>query len=350
MNKVSPDHLSCLISRLFPVRRASGLALGALALAVVACGLLPGIRKSAASFDPVPGSRVLTKDYAYYRHPIWSPDGDLIAVLRSPSYLDAPGPASEGELVLINLVSGEQGVLDLGPDLKSGFARAPIFWMEAGEQLGFDYFELFTDQESPYLVVVTLASSEHFVIELCRCSPLALNREGRELLVNDSSTGVFHLSWFELETGEMREEVSLPRSDPREHGYIDFNLSPDQRTLLMGDFQGSVVRYLIGSGDAPNAFLSNAVTPAWSTDGSKLAYALIGSASDYYFGQLVVANADGSSPTPLFADRQQHGMLAPAWSPDGSQIAFLYQYGAANANSLLIASVPENLRPASAAP
>jgi hypothetical protein len=252
---------------------------------------------------------------------------------------------------VIDLASGDQRLLELGPDLKQGLAQSPLFWMPSGTELAHYYFDYATAQETPKLVVTTVASNDYRIVDLCVCSPVALRPGGSELLVvSERSETAFGLSWFDLGTRELREELSLPRSDPREFGYIDFSLSPDERTLLMGDFQGSVVRYLIGSGDPPTAFLSNAVTPAWSADGSKIAYALIGSPGDYEFGQLVVANADGSSPTPLFAEPQQHGMLAPAWSPDGSQIAFLYQYGAANANSLLIASVPENLRPASAAP
>jgi Tol biopolymer transport system component len=348
MRRLSGTKPGQLLRGNFPHRLILGLAITAVAM--VACDRIPGSAQPSVAFDPVPGTRVLTQDYGFYRHPIWAPDDSTIAVLWSPSFGDAPQPSAEGDVLLIDAETGEQHVLDVGPDLKQGLAREAMFWIDGGKGLGFYYFEFFSDQQRPYLVVVDLATNKHRTIELCQCWPLALGRNGTKLLVHGGSDEVFELSWFDISSGDIRPELSLPRSNPREHRYTDFSLSPDESKLLMGDLQGTIVQYEMGSGEAPAAFLSNAVTPAWSADGSKIAYALIGSPSDYYFGQLVVANADGSSPTPLFAEPQQHGMLAPAWSPDGSQIAFLYQYGAANANSLLIASVPENLRPASAAP
>ncbi len=337
-----------LISRLFPAQLR--LLVVFISSALVACGLLPGAGRDTVSFDPVDGARILTEDFALYGYPVWSSDGGSIAALRIPSFGNAPGPISVGDVVLINLESGDQRVLDLGPDLKSGLAGPPLFWMPSGNELAFYYFDPASAQQMPSLIVTDVPSNEYRVVEVCRCTPVALDAEGSQLLVvSERSEVAFSLSWFDLETKEMRPEMTVPREKPGDHDYIDLALSPDGASLLLGHLDGGVYRYEMGSGKSPELFLSPAASPAWSADGSKVAFAQLPKASfaDYYFGQLVIANADGSFPTPLFPERQQWGMLAPAWSPDGTQIAFLYQHGAANANSLLVTNVPENLRPLS---
>ena len=54
--------------------------------------------------------------------------------------------------------------------------------------------------------------------------------------------------------------------------------------------------------------------PAWSPDGTKLAF--VGPHIGDYFAQVYVVNADGSSPRPVGRG------VDPAWSPDGSKLAF----------------------------
>jgi Tol biopolymer transport system component len=56
--------------------------------------------------------------------------------------------------------------------------------------------------------------------------------------------------------------------------------------------------------------------PAWSPDGSKIAYVRLASINDW-FGEIYVMNADGSDKRLL---TQRGG--SPAWSPDGKRIAF----------------------------
>jgi Tol biopolymer transport system component len=79
------------------------------------------------------------------------------------------------------------------------------------------------------------------------------------------------------------------------------------------------------------AFLADSDGPAWSPDGSKIAFAskraLDGSnAVNTHATQNVwVMNADGASPVPLTRLTASIGSFvdaSPAWSPDGSKIAF----------------------------
>lgn len=59
---------------------------------------------------------------------------------------------------------------------------------------------------------------------------------------------------------------------------------------------------------------------AWSPDGTKLAF-VRGSGVDGY-SQIFLINADGSGETPLTAVKAGKLDAQPAWSPDGTQIAF----------------------------
>ena len=59
--------------------------------------------------------------------------------------------------------------------------------------------------------------------------------------------------------------------------------------------------------------------PAWSPDGSRIAFA--SDRADGFDYQIHVMNADGSGVTPLTGGQGVEA-TAPAWSPDGSRIAF----------------------------
>jgi len=72
-----------------------------------------------------------------------------------------------------------------------------------------------------------------------------------------------------------------------------------------------------GSNPTPLTFGSaQFVTPAWSPDGSKIAYTVISGDQNY----IQVMNADGSGTYTLVNLPGHH--FHPTWSPDGSQIAF----------------------------
>ncbi|MBI4319668.1 MAG: PD40 domain-containing protein [Chloroflexi bacterium] len=66
------------------------------------------------------------------------------------------------------------------------------------------------------------------------------------------------------------------------------------------------------------AQIGNGLDPAWSPDGSKIAFALWQSPTGIY-----VMNPDGSDRRLVFEADQAR---APAWSPDGSKIAFYQTY------------------------
>jgi Tol biopolymer transport system component len=68
----------------------------------------------------------------------------------------------------------------------------------------------------------------------------------------------------------------------------------------------------------------SAATPAWSRDGTKFAYKLIspkpGTDNPTLYGDIVVANADGSNPITI--DRETKDPSPPVWSPDGRWLVY----------------------------
>lgn len=62
---------------------------------------------------------------------------------------------------------------------------------------------------------------------------------------------------------------------------------------------------------------TNDIEPAWSTDGTKIAFSTNRDAGDY---EVYVMHADGTNPVRLTNSPGEDGQ--PAWSPDGSKLAF----------------------------
>ena len=312
-------------------------------LACVRPGVPPFASQPTPSYEPISGTRPLTDDFAYYRAPSWSPDGRTIAAIRSPTTIDPGNPSTEGDVVLIDVASGDRQVIAPSPIVKPERAGGPVLWLEGGKEIVFYYFDFMGGQQTPLIIRYPLMTKHAETIEVC-CAPLLVGPDANQLLVYTSSNGSFGISWMNLTTGQISEEFSITRETSREHQYVDFSLSPDGKRLLMGDADGQVFNYQVGSGAPPTLFLSSATDPSWSPDGAWIAYIMFGSPSDEQFGQfgqLAIADANGSSPRPLFAQSQPGGMRSPTWAPDGTQLALLY--GDTNSNQVLIADMPPEL-------
>lgn len=71
--------------------------------------------------------------------------------------------------------------------------------------------------------------------------------------------------------------------------------------------------------EPPIHVASDAAQPAWSPDGTKIAYVSLSGDDGYH--ELHVMNADGSGVTPI-TRRDEGAIYRPTWSPNGQRIAF----------------------------
>ena len=134
---------------------------------------------------------------------------------------------------------------------------------------------------------------------------------------HDQGRGVLQFDPEHGLAGVLAEEQAGP--------YLSFSLSPDGGRLL---YQSEV-----GNGDYSDLFLLDlrsgertrlttggaSYTPAWSPDGSMIAYSLA--------EEIVVTPAAGGPVRHVTRCRPPdcEGDLGPSWSPDGSQLAFVRQ-------------------------
>jgi TolB protein len=104
----------------------------------------------------------------------------------------------------------------------------------------------------------------------------------------------------------------------------EYDWSPDSRSVVYASKAG-IFRVAV-TGGAPQrlttsrtAFGEDDRTPAWSPDGSTIAF--VRGFSIY------LMDADGSRERELVAGDEGGAPLAPAWSPDGSELAFSIERG-----------------------
>jgi Tol biopolymer transport system component len=136
----------------------------------------------------------------------------------------------------------------------------------------------------------------------------ATHDQGRGVLQFDPELGM---------AGVLAEEQAGP--------YLSISLSPDGRRLLyqseVGDGDHTDLFVLdVGSGERTRLTTGGgSYTPAWSPDGSMIAYSQA--------EEIVVIPAAGGPVRYVTRCRMPAciGDLAPSWSPDGSQLAFVRQ-------------------------
>lgn len=200
-----------------------------------------------------------------------------------------------------------------GNDRPLAEGEAPS-WSPDGSQIAF---------ENSYDVVVMDAdgTNAHVVRPYCTYNgEPAWSPNGKELVYASNAEHAWWLNILDLEKGESTELAgdAHPVSEP--------DWSPDGSKIVFNHFG------VIDTIDSDGSHLADltdpsdhAESPSWSPDGSTIAFSSNRTGS----WQIYTMASDGTNVTELTPDESEGGHIAdtpqrtqPAWSPDGSQIAY----------------------------
>ena len=306
------------------------------------------IRSNTVSAPPLDldGLTRLTNDDFVYEHPIWSPDGKVIAVGRNKVSQTPMGPDLLAWEVVLFEFHGGSDIL-VGAD--QGRAQKSPAWSPSGDELVVASY----DGESNRLDIHSIGTDSMRSLDCPTCDVPVWPASGDRILAG----GI--LNWDPEYPGDFGIIVlnSVSGATISEHVLGDpflshFTTSPDGETVLIADYECTGIwsytlglRELASYIDSPDEFECD---PALSRDGSKIAYTSRDSESGGA-ARLVVAEADGSNAEVLLQTGPSVlGFYQPSWAPDGTRIIFVYgklSLTGSAYSTLYVVEVPAHLQP-----
>lgn len=303
---------------------------------------------------PIQGVEQITEDYAFYEALEWSPAGGLLSATRCLLQNSQPFCLTEGVAVSIDLANHDANPIDLSGFTPNWTTSSPVAWSPDGAQLLL--YVLQGPGVDPAPLSQTIAHYITYSPNDASVNALEVDVQGAVLgwgggrpdllVLRDLSEGQFVIGWLTLSTGNFESETVIP--DDFAPLQQTTAISTNAALILSGDTPyasncENILAYRIGSGDSFSTYIEQACFPAFSHDGSKLAY-VAKVVPEAWPTRLMIADADGSNATPLFVQDLPKIITYPTWSPDGSRIAFTYP-GEAGANAVYVAEIPQALRP-----
>lgn len=315
---------------------------------------------------PLEGVRQLTFDATYYEQLRWSPAGGYLLAIRCEMIQRQAACYESRQPVLIDLATGQVSDLDFSwyPTAASSLELDSYIWSSDGNEVLLDFTEVFVATPVPpeppsfvsdreyvrHQVVLNLATKEYAEIETGGVWPIAW-LDGQATIFGyrrgeyneEAGNSIDSFGWYDYATDRWQEEMKLSS----DYYGRTLTLSPDQRTVLLGRDLSNVscrdqfLVYELGNRARGFTDIRGACFPAYSVDGSKLAFSIVPEGDIWPYG-VWIAETDGSNPQPLFVVDEPESTSSIAWSPDGSEIAFTYGY---HFNVIYVIEVPEHLRP-----